>query len=59
VTFNEIAICGRDGSKMLVASVPIAASTERIAIGRTLELGMSRDAVFVISAMDIPRRGDG
>ena len=51
VTFNDTAMCGRDGSKMLVASVPIAARTERTAIGRVLEVGMSRGAVLIRSAM--------
>src|SRR4051812_49921770 len=38
VTFNEIAICGSEGSKMLVARVPMAARTERTAIGSALEI---------------------
>ncbi|CAN7743974.1 hypothetical protein LJR220_002144 [Bradyrhizobium sp. LjRoot220] len=49
VTFNEIAICGSDGSKMLVASVPVAARTERTAIGRALETGTSSAAVLIVS----------
>jgi hypothetical protein len=48
VTFNEIAICGSDGSKMLVASVPMAARTERTAIARPLETGISRDTLLVV-----------
>ncbi|WP_245320000.1 hypothetical protein [Bradyrhizobium sp. LMTR 3] len=51
VTFNEIAMFGRDGSKMLVASVPIAVRTEMTAMGRALEVGMSRGAVLIRSAM--------
>src|SRR5258705_13586550 len=49
VTFNEIAICGSDGSKMLVASVPMAARTERTAIGRAPETGTARGAVLDVS----------
>ena len=33
VTFNEIAICGSDGNKMLVASVPMAADRNRQGAG--------------------------
>ena len=48
VTFNEIAICGSDGSKMLVASVPMAARTERTAIARPLETGTSLGTLLVV-----------
>src|SRR5881394_1738024 len=48
VTLNEIAICGSDGSKMLVASVPVAARTERTAIARPLETGTSRGTLLVV-----------
>ncbi len=37
VTFSEAAICGSDGSRMLVASVPVAASAARTAICRAPE----------------------
>jgi hypothetical protein len=39
VTFNEVAICGSDGSRILVASVPIAASPARTAICKRPEKG--------------------
>ena len=48
VTFNEIAICGSDGSKMLVASVPMAARTERTAIARPLKTGASLGTLLVV-----------
>ncbi|GLH80208.1 hypothetical protein SSBR45G_51170 [Bradyrhizobium sp. SSBR45G] len=38
VTFRETAICGSEGSKMLVASVPMAARRDMIAIGRAPEV---------------------
>jgi hypothetical protein len=38
-TFKDAAICGSDGSRMLVASVPVAASAASTAIdGRVLNL---------------------
>ena len=48
VTFKEIAICGSDGSKILVASVPVAARTERTAIARPLETGTSCGTLLVV-----------
>ena len=36
-TFSDAAICGSDGSRILVASVPVAASTASTAICRTVE----------------------
>ena len=35
-TFSEAAICGSEGSRILVASVPVAASAARTAICRTV-----------------------
>ena len=37
VTFSDAAICGSDGSRILVASVPVAARPARTAICRTVE----------------------
>ena len=36
-TFSDTAICGSDGSRILVASVPVAASPASTAICRTVE----------------------
>jgi hypothetical protein len=41
-TFSDAAICGSDGSRMLVASVPVAASPARTAICRTVEAPSGR-----------------
>ena len=56
-TFNDTAICGRDGSRMLVASVPVAASPASTAICRTVEEASGRavaSSAAVWSAMEIP-----
>ena len=37
VTFSETAICGSEGSRMLVASVPVAASPASTAICNAVE----------------------
>ena len=44
VTFSDAAICGSDGSRMLVASVPVAASAASTAICRTVEEASGRGA---------------
>ena len=51
VTFSDAAICGSDGSRMLVASVPVAARPASTAICRTVEeasgagAGVDRDGL--------------
>src|SRR5260221_14321401 len=57
VTFNEAAICGSEGSRMLVASVPVAASAASTAICSTVEEASGRGAASiatVCSAMGAP-----
>src|SRR3954467_1713270 len=58
-TFSATAICGSEGSRMLVASVPVAASEARTAICKTVEEGCSLRAggasiATVWSAMVLP-----
>src|ERR1700712_1041023 len=47
VTFSDAAICGNDGSRMLVASVPVAASSANTAICTTVEEASGRGAVSI------------
>ena len=49
-TFSETAICGSDGNRMLVASVPVAASKASTAIWTTVE-GASRAGTASIAAV--------
>jgi hypothetical protein len=49
VTFNDIAICGSDGSMILVASVPVDASAARTAICKAPETGARGGAVATAS----------
>ena len=50
MTFSDAAICGSDGSRILVASVPVAASPASTAICRTVEDASGR-AVASIAAV--------
>jgi hypothetical protein len=57
-TFRDVAICGSDGSSMLVASVPVAESAARTAICRKVEEASGRGAAVIVetvwSAMEAP-----
>ena len=57
-TFREAAISGSEGSRILVASVPVAASAASTAICRKVEeasgRGAAATAVIVSSAMAVP-----
>jgi len=57
-TCNDAAICGSDGSRMLVASVPVAASAASTAICAELEAASGRGAADIVemvwSAMGTP-----
>ena len=44
-TFSDTAICGSEGSRILVASVPVAASPASTAICRTVEEASGRAVV--------------
>ena len=57
VTFSETAICGSEGSRMLVASVPVAASAASTAICSAVEevdCGGAASIATVWSAMGTP-----
>ena len=56
-TFSDTAICGSDGSRMLVASVPVAASPASTAICRTVEEASGRGLASIAavwSVMEVP-----
>ena len=57
-TCSDAAICGSDGSRILVASVPVAASAASTAICRKVEETSGRGAVSIVetvwSAMEAP-----
>ncbi len=56
-TCSETAICGSEGSRMLVASVPVAAKAASTAICRTMELVSGSGVVSIVtvwSAMKAP-----
>jgi hypothetical protein len=55
-TFSEAAICGSEGSRILVASVPVAASAARTAICADVEEASETEVVdeMVWSAMKAP-----
>ena len=57
-TFSDAAICGSDGSRMLVASVPVAASAGQHRDlqdgGGGLRTGSWRRSLTVWSAMEVP-----
>ena len=57
-TFSDAAICGSDGSRILVASVPVAASAASTAICRKVEETSGRGAAAIVemvwSAMEAP-----
>ena len=59
VTLNDIAICGSDGSIMLVASVPIAASPARTPICKMPETGACCGAVSIILLRSAMRASSG
>ena len=55
LTFSDAAICGSDGSRILVASVPVAASAASTAICTTVEEASGRglaSIAMVWSAME-------
>src|SRR3954462_4314087 len=58
-TWSDAAICGSDGSRILVASVPVAASAARTAICRKVEETSGSGAVSIVatvwSVMEAPR----
>ena len=57
-TFRDAAICGSEGSRMLVASVPVAERAARTAICRKVEDTSGRGAAVIVemvwSAMEAP-----
>ena len=57
-TFSDTAICGSDGSRILVASVPVADRAARTAICRKVEETSARGAAVIVamvwSAMEAP-----
>ena len=57
-TCSDAAICGSDGNRILVASVPVAASAARTAICSTVEATSGSGAVSILatvwSAMEAP-----
>ena len=58
VTFSDTAICGSDGSRMLVASVPVAARPASTAICRAVEEASGRGLTSIAtvwSVMGFPR----
>ena len=52
-TFNETAICGSDGSRMLVASVPVAASPASTAICSTVEEASGRRLASIAAVWSV------
>src|ERR1700704_5419870 len=50
-TFRDAAICGSDGSRILVASVPVAASAARTAICRKVEETSGRGAAATVETV--------
>jgi hypothetical protein len=61
-TFRATAICGSEGNRMLVASVPVAASAARTAICANVEETSARGVAAIIatlwSAMEAPGEYD-
>ena len=53
VTFSDAAICGSDGSRMLVASVPVAASPASTAICRTVEEASGRGLASIAAVWSV------
>src|SRR6478672_7124360 len=53
VTFSDAAICGSDGSRMLVASVPVAARPARTAICRAVEDFSARGGASIAAAWSV------
>jgi len=57
-TFRDIAICGSEGNRMLVARVPVAESAARTAISAKVEEASGRGAAVIVetvwSAMETP-----
>ena len=53
VTFSDAAICGSDGSRMLVASVPVAARPARTAICRTVEEASGRGLASIAAVWSV------
>ena len=51
VTFSDAAICGSEGSRMLVASVPVAASAASTAICSTVEEASGRGRLASIATV--------
>src|ERR1700704_6941273 len=61
-TFRDAAICGSDGSRILVASVPVAASAASTAISAKVEETSGHGAASIVatvwSAMEAPAHFD-
>src|SRR5258707_15339596 len=61
-TFKDAAICGSEGRRILVASVPVAASAARTAISAKVEETSGRGAAAIVetvsSAMAAPGEYD-
>src|SRR3981189_3772269 len=57
-TFKDVAICGSEGRRILVASVPVAASAASTAISAKVEETSGRGAAAIVatvwSAMGLP-----
>ncbi|MEH2609307.1 hypothetical protein V1293_001596 [Bradyrhizobium sp. AZCC 1693] len=53
VTFSDTAICGSDGSRMLVASVPVAARPASTAICRTVEEASVRGLASIAAVWSV------
>ena len=53
VTFSDAAICGSDGSRILVASVPVAARPARTAICRTVEDASARGGASIAAVWSV------
>ncbi len=52
-TFSDAAICGSDGSRILVASVPVAARPARTAIFRTVERASPRGGAAIAAVWSV------
>ena len=53
VTFSEAAICGSEGSRILVASVPVAASAASTAICNTVEEASGRGLASIAAVWSV------
>ncbi len=53
VMLSDAAICGSDGSRMLVASVPVAARPARTAICRALDEASARGGTLIAAVWSV------